>query len=342
MKKLLILIIGVFIMTPLISFADSDLGYKLSGKILLQVEDNGEAWYVEPDTKERVFLGRPDDAFRIMRELGLGISELNYNTFEGKAPVRLSGKILLRVEANGEAYYVNPVDLKMHFLGRPEDAFNVMRIQGLGVSNRDINLIKISNAFNLQEKEEQDVNSIKKENAELVGTTTDKEILNRQYCMDIYAEFNSFKNDYLSIQQQSLDIIGSFVDIMSAVDKSFNYQYDRTLSKKDSFYDKLNQASLAVDELPNISFNVEKVANIKKNFRDGINNFKEAYNLYLLGTKIMAENPISIQTVDNAESAVNESAEKRKIAMINFQDAFNKYQNIENYYNNLYSSNDCK
>lgn len=49
------------------------------GKILLQVENNGEAWYVNPDDGKRYFLGRPADAFQIMRKLGLGISN---NDFE--------------------------------------------------------------------------------------------------------------------------------------------------------------------------------------------------------------------------------------------------------------------
>ncbi|MFA6551772.1 MAG: hypothetical protein WCV41_04565 [Patescibacteria group bacterium] len=47
---------------------------RLSGKILLDVERNGEGWYVYPENKKRYYLGRPDDAFKIMRELGLGIT----------------------------------------------------------------------------------------------------------------------------------------------------------------------------------------------------------------------------------------------------------------------------
>ena len=74
-----------------------------------------------------------------MREKGVGISENDFSTFNEHAPSRLSGVILLRVEANGEAYYVNPTDLKMHYLGRPTDAFNVMRDLGLGISNNDFN-----------------------------------------------------------------------------------------------------------------------------------------------------------------------------------------------------------
>jgi len=111
---------------------------RVRGKILLQIEDNGEAWYIHPNTIERIFLGRPSDAFQIMREQGLGVSENDYASFGGYAPSRLSGKILLRVEENGEAYYVNPVDLKMHYLARPVDAFRVMRELGLGITNRDL------------------------------------------------------------------------------------------------------------------------------------------------------------------------------------------------------------
>ncbi len=51
---------------------------------------------------------------------------------------RLSGKILLQVEQNGEAWYINPTDLRRYYLGRPSDAFNVMRTLGLGVSDDDL------------------------------------------------------------------------------------------------------------------------------------------------------------------------------------------------------------
>lgn len=123
---------------------DNELTAKLKGRILLQVESKGEAWYVDPVKQQRVYLGRPNDAFRIMREFGLGISEKDYNSFKSYGPKTLSGRILLRVEAFGEAYYINPVDLKMHYLGRPADAFNVMRNLGLGITNNDLSKISIS------------------------------------------------------------------------------------------------------------------------------------------------------------------------------------------------------
>ncbi|NQT49593.1 hypothetical protein HQ571_02770 [Candidatus Kuenenbacteria bacterium] len=148
MKKLLlvyvlVLLVGVGFLS--VDFVHSKtLAETLSGKILLQVEENGEAWYVYPGELERYYLGRPADAFDIMRTLGLGVSEANYDMFNGTAPSNLAGKILLRVEANGEAYYVYPNDLEMHYLGRPADAFDIMRSLGLGITNDNLEDITVA------------------------------------------------------------------------------------------------------------------------------------------------------------------------------------------------------
>jgi hypothetical protein len=135
--KILILVF-VLGLVPINFSNAANIATRLKGRILLQVESNGEAWYVNPDNENRYYLGRPADAFQIMRELGLGISNKDFDSFKGFALRRLSGKILLKVEDSGKAYYVNPVDLKMHYLGRPADAFEIMRNLGLGISNQDL------------------------------------------------------------------------------------------------------------------------------------------------------------------------------------------------------------
>lgn len=56
-------------------------------------------------------------------------------------PNHVLGKILLDVEQNGEAYYIYPKDKKAYYLGRPADAFKVMRDLGLGITNSDLSKI---------------------------------------------------------------------------------------------------------------------------------------------------------------------------------------------------------
>ena len=132
---------------------DLALAGRMKGKILLQTESKGEAWYIHPKELKRYYLGRPKDAFSVMRSKGYGISNANLaklpsntDSFEGDLNLRqkMSGKILLQVESNGEAWYVNPKNLKRYFLGRPADAFKVMQNLGSGISND--NLAKIPSA----------------------------------------------------------------------------------------------------------------------------------------------------------------------------------------------------
>lgn len=140
-----VLFFSIFFVFQPVSAAS--LANKLSGRILLDVGRNGEAWYVYPEDHRRYYLGRPDDAFKVMRSLGLGISEFQFQQIaQAGMPVsgnvelakRLAGKIVLEVEKNGEAWYINPVDLKKYYLGRPDDAFKVMRSLGLGISEGDL------------------------------------------------------------------------------------------------------------------------------------------------------------------------------------------------------------
>lgn len=179
-----------------ITISNKSMYDRLIGKIILKVEDFGKAYYVNPITQKMHSLGKPYDAFNVMREQGIGITNSNLS----KIPVALNnlsgndsdgdglpdlfedaigtnknnndtdkdgytdkeevqngynpngngkmnidnnfsnkqkGKIFLQVENNGEAWYINPENSKRYFLGRPADAFNVMRNLGLGISNND-------------------------------------------------------------------------------------------------------------------------------------------------------------------------------------------------------------
>lgn len=177
---------------------DITLYNRLKGNILLKTEDSGKAYYVHPSSNKSYFLGRPSDAFSVMREQGIGISNndlkkipigvdqmsgadqdgdalsdlfedaigtdknksdsdndgytdrVEINTGNNpmgseKLPINTNfskdnmGRILLQVEGKGEAWYLNPKDNKRYFLGRPNDAFNIMRNLSVGISNQNFN-----------------------------------------------------------------------------------------------------------------------------------------------------------------------------------------------------------
>ena len=123
--------------------APVSLSTRLKGRILLQTEGKGEAWYVNPSDGKKYYLGRPTDAYNLMRRFGLGISNKDFAALS-KSPQswsRLAGKILIKTEDSGRAYYFDPVTLKLSYLGRPTDAFNIIRKLGLGVSNANLNKI---------------------------------------------------------------------------------------------------------------------------------------------------------------------------------------------------------
>ena len=200
-KKIFILLL-IIILIPLHLSVANDFTRNLAGKILLQVESVGEAWYVNPSDLNRYYLGRPADAFIIMQKLSTGITntdlnkipigliahndidndndglfnrleialgtdpdkedtdgdgyndklevENNYDPLkDGLMPIdqnftiQLSGKILLQIEKTGEAWYVNPFDLKRYYLGRPTDAFEIMRVLSLGITNNNLYAIVI-------------------------------------------------------------------------------------------------------------------------------------------------------------------------------------------------------
>jgi hypothetical protein len=146
-RKIIKLFLLLFLLFSPGALLASDLGKNLSGMILLNVEANGEAWYVNPTDNKRYYLGRPEDAFKIMRELGLGISALDFQKLaqagmeisgDVSLAKKLSGRILIETEKNGEAWYVYPKDLKKYYLGRPDDAFKIMRELGLGITRENL------------------------------------------------------------------------------------------------------------------------------------------------------------------------------------------------------------
>ncbi|MDD4333265.1 MAG: DUF4352 domain-containing protein [Patescibacteria group bacterium] len=81
MKKISIVTLSMGIFLCIIGFASvvyaDSLAQRLAGRILLQTESKGEAWYINPVNKQRYLLSTPSQCFEILRKLGLGITNKN-------------------------------------------------------------------------------------------------------------------------------------------------------------------------------------------------------------------------------------------------------------------------
>ncbi len=137
-------------------YDETSLLDRARGYILLQVEQHGEAWFVNPDDDLRYYMADGEVAYEMMRSFGLGITdadlagipavdsteEMNESTnicSTNSLAERLSGQILLQVEQHGEAWYVYPDTCRRIYLADGEAAYEIMRYLGLGITDLDLN-----------------------------------------------------------------------------------------------------------------------------------------------------------------------------------------------------------
>lgn len=132
-----------------ISSPDPVLIARMKGRILLQTESHGEAWYVHPTTGKRHYMKDGSVAYQMMRNFGLGIKNADLakiptsnDTFQLPSSMKaLKGKILLQVEARGEAWYVHPDTGKRYYMKDGNEAYQLMRLYSLGISNDNLGKI---------------------------------------------------------------------------------------------------------------------------------------------------------------------------------------------------------
>lgn len=121
---------------------DKNLSKKMSGKILLQVENHGEAYYVNPKTLEKHYMADGNSAYDVMRKLGVGITNKDLTKIQANKILAKNnaGKIFLQVESKGEAYYIDFNGIA-HYLKNGAAAYEIMRSLGLGITNDNLNKI---------------------------------------------------------------------------------------------------------------------------------------------------------------------------------------------------------
>lgn len=141
--KFLFILAGLFF---LLTANNAQAASNLSGRILLQVQDRGQAWYVSPANSQRYEINSSNESFRNLIKLGLGISNKDFLAIQKSAPSRLLGRVLIKVEDKGQAYYLNPLDKKLYPLQQASDLANLIKKLGLGITNNNLAKIKIATA----------------------------------------------------------------------------------------------------------------------------------------------------------------------------------------------------
>lgn len=123
-----------------ITTVDEKLSSKLKGKILLQIEEKGQAYYVSPKDGKKYYMADGNKAYDVMRTLGVGITNKDLERIRNNTAFakKSSGKIFLQVESKGEAYYIDSAGVA-HYLKDGQAAYAIMRNLGLGITNVNLN-----------------------------------------------------------------------------------------------------------------------------------------------------------------------------------------------------------
>ena len=196
----------------------------------------------------------------------------------------------MRLEANGEAYYVFPDDLKMHYLGRPADAFDVMREKGLGITNADLEKVPVFLKY-----------------AEQVGINSEAIDANNQAILDIQKQLDEQKaneeepkitlqdtsnltplptpsnnkqeaNEYINNQITSINSIISKFLIIEGNNQNFVQDTKNELSEYS--YSNLVQSSgqQLINEVENQNFIISKIFDVCNQIITEFNSLKNTGN----------------------------------------------------------------
>lgn len=134
---------------------DTAMQSRVKGYILLQVEQYGEAWYVNTTDSLRYYMRDGAIAYQMMRSFGLGITDADLDAIPSVDTVeamttatsvcatnnlanRVRGQILLQVEQHGEAWYVHPGTCRRIYMKDGDVAYETMRYLSLGITDVDL------------------------------------------------------------------------------------------------------------------------------------------------------------------------------------------------------------
>jgi endonuclease YncB( thermonuclease family) len=143
MKKI-IAIISLLVMTGVPTALDAaEFPEHLLGRVVIDVSSKGEAWYINPQSRMRVYLGRPEEA---LERLTARTVYLNYLNIARIAPdnaqaedgdleyvAQVVGNVMTPNDLIGASWYVDPDRRVRRRLATANDAWRIMQ-DGVPVS----------------------------------------------------------------------------------------------------------------------------------------------------------------------------------------------------------------
>lgn len=126
-----------------------------AGSIITSADElDQNYWYIDPDTNKRFLLKDGKSVSHLLKNFGQGISNQSLNSIlskennenvDYKLSFEMRGKFLLQVEANGEAWYVNPLDNNRYFIANGKEGLETLKQLSLEIRADKLNSIAITN-----------------------------------------------------------------------------------------------------------------------------------------------------------------------------------------------------
>ena len=143
----LILVIFIITLIPISFIHAQTMSQRLSGRLLLQVEDGGRVWYVNPEDGKRYEVTILN-SLPLFRKFALGVSledlkkiPMFHESIVKDFGLGLKGKLLLDVERRGRIWYVDFQGFRHEV--KQDNILDLFRRLSLGILNKDLSKISI-------------------------------------------------------------------------------------------------------------------------------------------------------------------------------------------------------
>lgn len=122
------------------------LAEKLAGTFVINVEHDGEAWYIDPESFERIVVGTPNEFEVFLQSAGLTVSQEIFDLAQASSETQesLEGYIILNPSSDPRALYMYPGSHETYPITTASSLLEIIRTTGKGITNKDIEKISMS------------------------------------------------------------------------------------------------------------------------------------------------------------------------------------------------------